>query len=316
MVAMRDGERAAPRTSTGPPTGRRCPRCCSARRTTRRSPRSRTTPFDVMRAVQAGYACVVQDTRGRYSPRGSSSPFFDEADRRRRHRRVGRARSRGVTGNVGHGRRLLRRRHAMARGDAAPPAPDGDRPVRHRGRLPRGLGLPGRRLRTGVQRCNWTLTFLAMGELVRRLGAGQEADFLGLVAAVDDDGRAVRAAAARPTCRLRRRARALLSPLAARTPTTTTTGGSIASKERCERSTRPDARTSAAGTTSSCGGTIANYVGDGAHGATEAARRPRLIVGPWAHGDDYGAFAGAASAFLAARRTDPTGSTSAGSTVT
>jgi predicted acyl esterase len=31
------------------------------------------------------------------------------------------------------------------------------------------------------------LNFLAMGEVVRRLGAGQEADFLGLVEAVDDN---------------------------------------------------------------------------------------------------------------------------------
>ena len=54
-----------------------------------------------------------------------------------------------------------------------------------------------------------------------------------------------------------------------------------------------------------------------AHGATEAARRPRLIVGPWAHGDNYGVFAGRGYGFLAnyVVTTRPR-STSAGSTVT
>ncbi len=35
--------------------------------------------FDVLRAVQAGYVVVVQDTRGRYASGGTFNPFFDEA---------------------------------------------------------------------------------------------------------------------------------------------------------------------------------------------------------------------------------------------
>jgi putative CocE/NonD family hydrolase len=35
--------------------------------------------LDVMRAAQAGWAVVVQDTRGRYQSQGEFNPFFDEA---------------------------------------------------------------------------------------------------------------------------------------------------------------------------------------------------------------------------------------------
>ena len=35
--------------------------------------------FDVLRAVQAGYVVVVQDTRGRFASEGSFRPFLDEA---------------------------------------------------------------------------------------------------------------------------------------------------------------------------------------------------------------------------------------------
>jgi len=35
--------------------------------------------FDTLRAAQAGYAVVVQDTRGRYQSEGMFTPFADEA---------------------------------------------------------------------------------------------------------------------------------------------------------------------------------------------------------------------------------------------
>ena len=38
----------------------------------------RNYAFEVMRAVQAGYVCVVQDTRGRYLSEGEFNPFFDD----------------------------------------------------------------------------------------------------------------------------------------------------------------------------------------------------------------------------------------------
>ena len=38
----------------------------------------RNYAFEVMRAVQAGYACVVQDTRGRYQSQGEFHPFLDD----------------------------------------------------------------------------------------------------------------------------------------------------------------------------------------------------------------------------------------------
>ena len=45
------------------------------------------------------------------------------------------------------------------------------------------------------------------------------------------------------------------------------------------------------------GGTIANYTGMKQHGATDAARRPRLLIGPWAHGDSFGWFTGRSYGF-------------------
>lgn len=36
--------------------------------------------FDVARGVQAGYAVVVQDTRGRFASEGTFDPFVHEAD--------------------------------------------------------------------------------------------------------------------------------------------------------------------------------------------------------------------------------------------
>src|SRR5262245_60190740 len=35
---------------------------------------------NLLRIVQAGYAVVVQDTRGRYASPGTFNPFFDEAE--------------------------------------------------------------------------------------------------------------------------------------------------------------------------------------------------------------------------------------------
>src|SRR5579871_1570324 len=39
----------------------------------------RNFSLEVMRAVQAGYVCVVQDTRGRFLSEGTFDPFFDDA---------------------------------------------------------------------------------------------------------------------------------------------------------------------------------------------------------------------------------------------
>ena len=43
------------------------------------APRLVSDSFDVLRAVQAGYVVVAQDTRGRYASGGRFNPFFDEA---------------------------------------------------------------------------------------------------------------------------------------------------------------------------------------------------------------------------------------------
>jgi uncharacterized protein len=35
-------------------------------------------PFDILRAVQAGYAVMIQDVRGRYASEGAFDPMFQE----------------------------------------------------------------------------------------------------------------------------------------------------------------------------------------------------------------------------------------------
>ena len=40
---------------------------------------SGSTTFDILRAVQAGYAVVIQDVRGRYASEGAFTPHFQES---------------------------------------------------------------------------------------------------------------------------------------------------------------------------------------------------------------------------------------------
>ena len=94
------------------------------------------TPYDRKRAsedevakaaLQAGYAVVLVDVRGRYDSAGVFTPYRNEGARRLRHHRVG-----GRAALVDRGRRHLRalvsRRRAVARGRRVAAAPEGDGP--------------------------------------------------------------------------------------------------------------------------------------------------------------------------------------------
>lgn len=255
----------------------------------------RNYAFEVMRAVQGGYACVVQDTRGRYQSQGEFDPFLDDgADGADTIAWV--AAQPWCSGAVG-----------MAGGSyfgatqwrAASERPDALKavvPYVTAADYHEGWAYQGGAFELGFN-LNWTLAFLAMGEVVRRLGAGRDAarEFQALVAAVDDNDALYRR---RPLTEV-----PLVAQLAPyylewlEHPDYDDYWRKVAPKERHGQMTVP-ALNIGGWYDLFLGGTIANYVGMKRHGATPAARRPRLVIGPWAHGDSFGWFAGRSYGFL------------------
>ncbi|MBV9046846.1 MAG: CocE/NonD family hydrolase [Solirubrobacterales bacterium] len=255
----------------------------------------RNYSFEVMRAVQGGYACVVQDVRGRYLSQGHFDPFFDDgADGADTVAWV--AAQPWCSGTVG-----------MAGGSyfgatqwrAASERPDALRAV-----IPyvtaadyhEGWAYQGGAFELGFN-LNWTLSFLAIGEVLRRLVAGHDAtgQLQELVAAIDDNDALYRR---RPLNDV-----PLLSELAPyylkwlEHPDYDDYWSAVAPKERYGEMTVP-ALNIGGWYDLFLGGTIANYLGMKRHGATPAARRPRLVIGPWAHGDSVGWFAQRSYGFL------------------
>ena len=87
---------------------------------------------------------------GGSSPREQFYHLRQRAAGRLRHAGLAR-RAAVVQRQCRHVRRVVRRVDAVAGGDQRPPGAQGDRPERHRHRLPRRLGVSGRRLRTQFQ---------------------------------------------------------------------------------------------------------------------------------------------------------------------
>ncbi len=69
-------------------------------------PRILSITIDVLRAVQAGYAVVIQDCRGRYQSAGAFDPFFQEAQ-------MASTRSPGPPASPGRTARLAPSAHRM-----------------------------------------------------------------------------------------------------------------------------------------------------------------------------------------------------------
>ena len=107
--------------------------------------------LDVVRAARAGYNVVVQDCRGHVRLARDLSLLRRRGARRLRHHRVPRAPALGRRQGR-HLRRVLHGRDAMARRDPASAEPQSDGAVDHGQRLPRRMGLPGRRVRAVLQR--------------------------------------------------------------------------------------------------------------------------------------------------------------------
>jgi putative CocE/NonD family hydrolase len=248
----------------------------------------RNYSFDVMRAVQAGYAVVVQDTRGRFASEGEFTPFFDEAA------------DGGDSVAWAAAQPWSTGRVAMVGGSyfgatqwlaatEAPPALRAIAPFVTTDQYYDGWAYQGGAFQLGFN-LHWTLSSLAFGEVERRLGTGRAKpdDLMRLIASVDDNDALFR--------RTPLRGLAGLDGLAPYYddwldhPSYDDFWRTCAPRERWDRITVP-ALNMGGWYDLFLKGTLANYVGMKAAGGSEAARtRQRLVIGPWAHGPTAGAF--------------------------
>jgi uncharacterized protein len=248
----------------------------------------RNYSFDVMRAVQAGYAVVVQDTRGRFASEGEFTPFFDEAADGADSVAWAAAQP-WSTGRVAMvGGSYFGATQWLAASEA-PPALRAIAPFVTTDQYYDGWAYQGGAFQLGFN-LHWTLSSLAFGEVERRLGTGRAKpdDLMRLIASVDDNDALFR--------RTPLRGLAELDGLAPYYddwldhPSYDDFWRTCAPRERWDRITVP-ALNMGGWYDLFLKGTLANYVGMKAAGGSEAARtRQRLVIGPWAHGPTAGAF--------------------------
>ncbi|HEU4702944.1 MAG TPA: CocE/NonD family hydrolase, partial [Conexibacter sp.] len=259
---------------------------------------------EVLQAVQAGYAVVVQDTRGRFGSEGRFDPFADEgADGADTIAWV--ARQPWCSGAVGMiGASYFGATQWRAAGEAgtalraiAPTVASDD--------FYEGWTYQGGAFQLGFA-LDWTLAHLALGDAVRRERAGEAAgaDVEALIEAVDARGAWYERT---PLAEL-----PLLNELAPyfgdwlAHPSYDERWSALAPKEHHARIAAPSLNIGG-WYDIFVGGTLANYVGMKARGATDAARRPKLVIGPWAHGNLSGIYSNHDYGFRADYgATDPT----------
>lgn len=245
--------------------------------------------FDVMRAVQAGYAVVVQDTRGRFASDGRFTPFVHEAcdGADTIDWAAGQPWSTGAVGMVG-GSYLGATQWATASQD--PAALRAIAPVVTADQYYDGWVYQGGAFQLGFNLW-WTLTILAPGELRRRRADGDPAAAarLGeLIAAADHPDRLFQRLPLRGLPELAGLADYYDDWLAH--PTYDAFWKASAPREAWTQITVP-ALNVGGWFDVFLQGTIANYAGMRANGASEEARRrQRLVIGPWAHGALSGTF--------------------------
>jgi uncharacterized protein len=264
----------------------------------------RNYSFEVMHVVQAGYACVVQDTRGRYLSEGDFNPFFDDAADGADTISWAAAQP-WCSGAVGMAGGSYFGATQWRAASEAPEALKAIVPFVTPADYHEGWAYQGGAFELGFA-LHWTLLALATGEVVRRLGAGEDAigDWTALVHAIDANDKLYER---RPLTHV-----PLVDDLAPYYlewldhPDYDDYWRKIAPKERHAAITVPSLNIGG-WYDLFLGGTIANYVGMKQHGATSAARRPRLVIGPWAHGESVGWFAGRSYGFMSSyAAVDPT----------
>lgn len=258
----------------------------------------RNFAFEVMRAVQAGYVCVVQDTRGRYQSEGDFNPFFDEG-------RDGFDTIEWVAGQPWCDGKV-----GMAGGSyfgatqwrAASETPDALKamvPFVTAADYHEGWTYQGGAFELGFN-LHWALIFLAAGEVARAIGKGEAdaAEFGALIAAIDDNDALFERLPLTDVPLLERFAPYYRDWLDH--PSYDEYWKAIAPKESHSKITVPTLNIGG-WYDLFLGGTIANFVAMKQKGA-------QLLIGPWAHGATTGWFSDRSYGFLANYAAiDPTG---------
>jgi putative CocE/NonD family hydrolase len=251
----------------------------------------RNYSLEVMQAVQAGYACVVQDTRGRFASEGEFDPFFaDGADGADTIAWV--AAQPWCDGAVGMAGGSYFGATQWRAASQSPPALKAIAPFVTAADYHEGWAYQGGAFELGFN-LNWTLGRLALGEVIRRGGAGLEE----LVAAIDDNAALYDVLPLTDVPLLADLAPYYHDWLAH--PDYDDYWRAIAPKEHYGAVTVPSLNIGG-WYDLFLGGTIANYVALKDRGA-------RLVIGPWAHGDNVGWFAERGYGFMGAYAAlDPT----------
>lgn len=244
--------------------------------------------FDVLRAVQAGYVVVVQDTRGRYGSAGSFNPFFDEAADGAATIAWAAAQP-WSTGAVGMFGASYVGATQWTAATQAPPALAAIAPFVTTDQYYEGWAYQGGAFQLGFN-LHWAFWSLALGEMDRRagMGAAKPQDYSALVAAIDHNEELY--------WRLPLRGPAELADMAPYYDDWLDHPGyddfwkATAAAEAFGDIVVP-ALNMGGWFDIFLKGTLANYVGMREHGGSdEARRRQRLVIGPWAHGAYTGWF--------------------------
>lgn len=303
MVPMRDGVRLATDVYR-PAEGSPVPVLVQRTPYDKELSAMRNFSAEPLKLAQAGYAVVVQDVRGRFASEGSFDAFrADGADGADTIEWA--AAQEWSSGAVGmFGASYFAATQWRAAGET-PAALAAIAPMVSPADFYEGFVYQGGAFQLGI--ClNWALGYLALGEVVRRLTAGEDVmAMLGeTIGAYDDSAGGY---ARRPLA-----GDALLGELAPyygewlEHPSYDDFWASIAPREQHSRVTVP-ALNIGGWYDLFLGGTLASYTGMRAQGASAEARRPRLVIGPWAHGNTSGSYPersyGFAANYLA---TDPT----------
>jgi uncharacterized protein len=244
--------------------------------------------LDVQRAVQAGYAIVVQDTRGRYASEGEFNPFFDEATDGA-DTIAWAATQPWSTGAVGMAGGSYFGATQWLAATQGPPALRALAPFVTTDQYYESWAYQGGAFQLGFN-LHWTLSSLALGELLRRMdtGAAGLEQFAALVAAVDADDELYRLLPLRQLPELGDLAPYYEDWLAH--PSYDEFWRAFAPRERYGSVTVP-ALNMGGWYDLFLKGTLANYSGMKRYGGTEASRGlQRLVIGPWAHGPLAGWF--------------------------
>ncbi|MDQ3326428.1 MAG: CocE/NonD family hydrolase [Actinomycetota bacterium] len=243
--------------------------------------------FDTLRAVQAGYAVVVQDTRGRYASAGEFTPFVHEAADGADTIEWAAAQpwSTGAVGMVGASYYGATQWLAATE---APPALRAIAPFITTDQYYEGWAYQGGAFQLGFN-LHWCLLSLGLGEAMRRLTSDGGAErFAEVVAAVDRNDSLYRQLPLTDMPLLDELAPYYFDWLAH--PTYDDYWRATAPGESYEQIVAP-ALNMGGWYDLFLKGTIANYVGMRERGGSEQARSmQRLVIGPWAHGPVAGWF--------------------------